>query len=679
MATPSEFKLNSNATAVALVPPEHLRPEINSLRKLHDKAFSKWDPHINLLYPFVEKGEKLRAAIAILRQHLFDHQTQRLNINLNRVDSFMHRKNSTVFLRPSVHSEEALCSLRASMVTSLGCGEKEGTHDGTFRPHMTIGQAGLTGSQIERLSDKVKSLAPIAWEGYSLVVLERQATGEMKLVDELLFGAETVANLAPLPVYDGYKDCFSFPGTGWLQGKAGSTKKIENETNLVEMAVATYNLMAENEDSASSFSNRLPFIVEAVRSAVESSPASLRVLCLQEANKDILPLLLSSPFIQQTFPYSSQSPTSSFVSSRNLLTLSSAPFRHMKVDFDEYHKDVLDICLVGYPVRVLNVHLTSGLRDESMEVKKRQMEKVTKLAMADDTRQVIVAGDFNLTTASSTIQSALRRRIISPATAQLATKVVDVDIWEDSYLMCKKDDLPDAEIAEDEQGATFDRASNPLAAKFESAEIDDGAQRYDRVLYLKGSNVYPKQVKRFGFPDKYGLCGSDHYGVCATLMVGESDPNGAEGRIGKIEVVDDAQDLFPLVEPFLPNQADQEQRKAALTLLLKTLSSLGRPQDLILAPLGSYLMDTYFADSDVDVLAIGTISPKVFFEHASAQLKELAARSNDGNDFKGVHFVNSLVSIIELIVLGVKFDLQYCESPGLLEKYLIPKIYLDIL
>lgn len=680
------FKLNSTATAVALVPPEYLRPEINSLRKLHDKAFSKWEPHINLLYPFVEKGETLRAAIVILRQHLVDHQTQRLTINLDRVDSFMHRKNSTVFLRPSVQSEEALCSLRASLVTSLGCGEKEGTHDGTFRPHMTIGQAGLTGSQLERLSDKVKSLAPVAWEGYSLVVLERQSSGEMKLVEELLFGDETVANMTPLLGHDGYKDCFSFTGTEWVQEESISTKMIWDEAKPIEMAVATYNLMAENENSASSFSSRLPLIVEAIKSAVEFSPASLRVLCLQEANEDILSLLLSSPFIQRTYPYSSQSPSSSFVSSRNLLTLSSAPFRHMKIDFDEHHKDMLDTCLGEYAVRVLNVHLTSGLSDESVAVKKRQMEKVTKLAITEHKRHVIVAGDFNLTTASSTLQSALRRRMISPVTAELVKEVIGADMWEDSYLVCNKDDLSDAENAEGEQGATFDRMSNSLAAKSEFAAIDDGAQRYDRVLYPKGANVHAKQVKRFGFPDQYGLCGSDHYGVCATLRIEAHDPNcttlpstSANDRTGRIEVVEDSRDLFPLVESFLPKQADQEQRKDALALLFKTLSSNGSQQDLLLAPLGSYLMDTYFADSDVDVLVIGTVNPKVFFEYASAQLQELAASANDGNDFKGVHFVNSLVSIIELTVMDIKFDLQYCESPGLLEKYLNPKIYFEIL
>jgi hypothetical protein len=82
-------------------------------------------------------------------------------------------------------------------------------------------------------------------------------------------------------------------------------------------------------------------------------------------------------------------------------------------------------------------------------------------------------------------------------------------------------------------------------------------------------------------------------------------------------------------------------------------------------------MDTYFADSDVDILAIASVSPQVFFDFATEKLRALDKedeRENDG--FKGVHFVNSLVSIIEVNVVGIKFDIQYCQAPEILKRYL---------
>jgi endonuclease/exonuclease/phosphatase family metal-dependent hydrolase/2'-5' RNA ligase len=670
----SHFKLTSTATAIAIVAPEHLRPEINSLRKLHDKAYRKWEPHINLLYPFVDPSQ-LAAATSILRQHLLNNQTERLRVDLNHVDVFTHRRNATVFLKPGFESEEAICQLRASLAIALGCDDSEGTHDGKFRPHMTIGQAGLTGLQLERLSEKVGKLTGVTWEGRSLVVLKRQPTGEMSMVEELPFGIldnGEASNESLGANHDGYKDCFSFSRhMGWTTG----TNLDKPTTDACQMTVATYNLMSE--PSATPFLSRLPLIIDSIKSSTASSHALVRVLCLQEVDEEMLPLLLADPFIHENYPHSSHSPSSLLLSHRNLVTMSSEPFRYTIIDFDERHKCMLDICLLRLPIRVVNVHLSSSLTNEAVRVKQNQMEKVTKFTTtseATDHRDVIVAGDFNLTTSSRTIQTALSGRIISLETAQLIGKVIDPSIWVDAFMTCSNDDLTEEEIAEGEEGATFDRSTNPLAAMSEPP-IDRSPQRYDRVLFRRGGHVEAQQVERFGFPTDFGDCGSDHYGVCATLRLGKPEAldtsHSSTEQTKLIDVIEDVYAVLPLIQPYLPSQEDRRQREEALGLLHQTLSRDGSMEDLILAPLGSYLMDTYFSDSDVDVLAIASVAPKVFFEHASAQLQELSAHGDDENDFKGVHFVNSLVSIIELTARGIKFDLQYCQAPELVDKYVL--------
>jgi hypothetical protein len=90
-------------------------------------------------------------------------------------------------------------------------------------------------------------------------------------------------------------------------------------------------------------------------------------------------------------------------------------------------------------------------------------------------------------------------------------------------------------------------------------------------------------------------------------------------------------------------------------------------------------MDTYFPDSDVDVLAIGSVMPSVFFGFATIQLKKMHSdKEGSNNGFKSVHFVNSLVSIIDVCVLGVKFDLQYCQAPELVQRYVSSSEYFVI-
>jgi 2'-5' RNA ligase len=181
--TPS-FRLSSSQTALALVVPSHLQPEINTLRKIHDKAYRKWEPHINVLYPFVE-ASLLSSAVSVLRAYLSAHQISPFKVKIEEVGTFEHRRNATVFLKAGEESEEKICDLRKQLVDALGRDEGEGTHDGVFRPHLTIGQAALSGLTMERLIEKVGRLVGLEWDVERLVVLRREATGEMTAVDEI--------------------------------------------------------------------------------------------------------------------------------------------------------------------------------------------------------------------------------------------------------------------------------------------------------------------------------------------------------------------------------------------------------------------------------------------------------------------------------------------------------------
>jgi endonuclease/exonuclease/phosphatase family metal-dependent hydrolase/2'-5' RNA ligase len=685
MDPPSKFNLTSTATALAIIVPTRLQPEINGLRKVHDKAYRRWQPHINVLYPFVEPT-RLNGAVELLKSGLAAaEELGNLRVDIDDVGVFRHRKNATVFLKPSGVSESAIRKLRAVLTDALGCEESEGTHDGEYRPHLTIGQASLLGGLIEKLVGKTDKVTKIGWNIKSLAVLKREQSGEMKIIEEILIGdqeiddGEDAEGDSSSSNLNDWSLSYAFTADhGWTRRNQASTKKegqIERPTGLT---VTSYNIMTDPE--APPLSRRGPLVIDNIASATANSNSTSKILCLQEVNEEMLEQLLSHPFIQRTYPYSTHFSSSFLPNRRNLVILASEPFTFFTLEFDERHKSALVASFEDAGIEIANIHLSSSLTDKTVRIKQNQMAAVTKFLLSRQKagREILLAGDFNLTTSTRTIETALSRNLITPETAESVQNVIGTALWEDAFLKywaLSGENYDDQ--YEGEEGATFDRLSNPLAAKFEPP-IDKSPQRYDRILFRNSGNVQVESFQRFGFPDDHGRCASDHFGVCARLRVAATNEPESElsmrlkaspSQFGAIPLIQEDTDLMPMIAPYLPTDADRIQRRDALDLLQQTLTHDEALEDLVLAPLGSYSMDTYFADSDVDVLAIGSVAPRIFFDLALTQLRVLKNRApgNEGG-VRAVHFVNSLVPIVELVVSGIKIDLQYCQATELLEE-----------
>ena len=120
--------------------------------------------------------------------------------------------------------------------------------------------------------------------------------------------------------------------------------------------------------------------------------------------------------------------------------------------------------------------------------------------------------------------------------------------------------------------------------------------------------------------------------------------------------------LDDILEQYLPSGEDIARRVTAVDHLQQMLTSNEQLHDIVLAPLGSYAMGTYFASSDVDVLVITSVLPRDFYPLALSILRaseELGAGSPK--------LVNSLVPVIEVTILGIKFDIQCCQAAPLLK------------
>nr|NQU94083.1 2'-5' RNA ligase family protein [Bacteroidota bacterium] len=85
-------------TAIVLIPPEHTWHSIQQIRKLHDKQFNRWMPHITLSYPFLPYAH-LEAVCNTLKNKLQNFSP--FEVNLNTFQYFRHHTNTfTIWLKP---------------------------------------------------------------------------------------------------------------------------------------------------------------------------------------------------------------------------------------------------------------------------------------------------------------------------------------------------------------------------------------------------------------------------------------------------------------------------------------------------------------------------------------------------------------------------------------------------
>ena len=84
-------------TAVVLIPSEEIQPPIQAIRRVHDRNFERWMPHITLLYPFAPQRnfQDVIPALAEAAQ-----QSTNFSVTLTSFNAFKHRKSCTLFLVP---------------------------------------------------------------------------------------------------------------------------------------------------------------------------------------------------------------------------------------------------------------------------------------------------------------------------------------------------------------------------------------------------------------------------------------------------------------------------------------------------------------------------------------------------------------------------------------------------
>eukprot|EP00047_Mylnosiga_fluctuans_P005694 m.242138 g.242138 ORF g.242138 m.242138 type:complete len:173 (+) comp13971_c0_seq1:54-572(+) len=119
------------ALAWLLEDQEHVRV-VDEIRAEHDKAFGRWMPHINFIFPFIAE-DRLDDAAARLRTELAAMQP--FDLRLDDIGSFSQRDKATVHLRS--RDNAAMTALFAAIQRAL---PEVPVKHAQFHPHMTLGQ-----------------------------------------------------------------------------------------------------------------------------------------------------------------------------------------------------------------------------------------------------------------------------------------------------------------------------------------------------------------------------------------------------------------------------------------------------------------------------------------------------------------------------------------------------------
>ena len=125
----------THTTAVVLIPPKTIQPPIQAIRRVHDRNFERWMPHITLLYPFAPQQDfqDIIPALAKVAQ-----QITPFSVTLASFDAFRQRKSCTLFLVPE--PKNVIVQLHSTLTKYLPDYDDTARFPGGFNPHLSVGQ-----------------------------------------------------------------------------------------------------------------------------------------------------------------------------------------------------------------------------------------------------------------------------------------------------------------------------------------------------------------------------------------------------------------------------------------------------------------------------------------------------------------------------------------------------------
>lgn len=159
----------THTTAVVIVPPESVWEPIQEIRRVHDRRFRRWMPHINLIYPFRPPGEFPEL---VPRFERACREVRPWRLRLDHLRTFRHRGHGyTIWLQPA--PPEPMAALRQTMARVVpDCDELE-RFPGGFTPHLSIGQVRGEAALEDLMADLEKGWRSLAFDVEAICFIRR--------------------------------------------------------------------------------------------------------------------------------------------------------------------------------------------------------------------------------------------------------------------------------------------------------------------------------------------------------------------------------------------------------------------------------------------------------------------------------------------------------------------------
>lgn len=158
--------------AVAIVPPFEVWEPINTLRREHDKAVDRWDPHTNLFFPCAVYGDTRRLEEALARVRPFRVRLERF-----------YRTPGSKYLEVGYAETASLLALREVVRVAL----KLPVDAAAYEPHMTVGQCDQTRADA-LLAEMQAAWEPLEWDVVDVCLLHKDKKGRYVVLKQLPLG-----------------------------------------------------------------------------------------------------------------------------------------------------------------------------------------------------------------------------------------------------------------------------------------------------------------------------------------------------------------------------------------------------------------------------------------------------------------------------------------------------------
>ena len=600
--------------------------------------------------PFVPPSQ---LPLALERMQGLFHDTDLLkpwDITFLQTDVFYHKDSATVYLKPDEYSIQRLQGIRDALNSIFKIPSNR--EDEIFRPHLTIGQTAPDMSAFQ-LQKKADMLLPVNWNFDSLAVIQKNETdgGRMEIFATVPLG--NVLLQPPASAHPCHPCCYSYNANSRQYTVHQTSASLFDEVGPpAEMTVSTYNILQSPHQPQVEDSPRLPFLLKAIMQ--ESST----LLLLQEVTDVAWQYFLSDRFLREKFPYISSPPHLPLPNHRNIALLSTIPFKAHYLPLFTPHKPALIVDING--LVVAGVHLHAGLHEEKLALKLKELSKLTTYVESTG-KPVLMAGDFNIPNIPREYTAAL------PKIHEILGRYGDA--WGEKP--CG-------------DGDTFTPDTNRFAK--EGAKVMY-PQRHDRIYFSRGAGIDVKKAMLFGFPEKEDELASDHWGLSAELRINldENPTQEATRLVGAVsQDVPKTNWSDKLVLQTLTNaneipDVEHDGRiKAALALLNTILTPMKQYFPFQLQPVGSFALGSHSTSSDLDILALSTISQRTFWEVFLQHIQRFKL-SNPTNRVKVLRIIKGAKQpLVELLVDTCRVEVVYCNAGKLINMYFSPPVNLII-